>query len=108
MQFTVFTSILDIQLKKKIASEMLRVLKKDGIVVWYDFHMNNPKNPDVKGIKKNEIYQLLPNCEIFLKRITLAPPLARKIAPFSFILCSILEKIPFLCTHYLGVIRRHI
>jgi len=106
MQFTVFTSILDIQLKKKIASEMLRVLKKDGIVVWYDFHMNNPKNPDVKGIKKNEIYQLLLNCEIFLKRITLAPPLARKIAPFSFILCSILEKIPILCTHYLGIIQK--
>jgi len=37
---------------KKIASEMLRVLKVDGITVWYDFHMNNPQNPDVRGVKK--------------------------------------------------------
>jgi ubiquinone/menaquinone biosynthesis C-methylase UbiE len=74
LQFTVFTSIYDIKLKKKIASEMLRVCKEDGIIIWYDFHIDNPKNPDVKGVKKNEIHSLFPNCEIFLKRITLAPP----------------------------------
>ena len=73
LQFTVFTSIHDIKLKKKIASEMLRVCKEDGIIIWYDFHFDNPKNPDVKGVKKNEIHSLFPNCEIFLKRITLAP-----------------------------------
>jgi ubiquinone/menaquinone biosynthesis C-methylase UbiE len=106
MQFTVFTSILDIQLKKKIASEMLRVLKKDGIIIWYDFHVDNPKNLDVKGVKKDEIYSIFPDCEIFLKHVTLAPPISRKLAPFSIILCQILEKIPFLCTHYIGVIRR--
>lgn len=106
MQFTVFTSIYDVELKKKIASEMLRVLKVDGIIVWYDFHIDNPKNPDVKRVKKNEIHSLFPNCEIFLKRITLAPPIARKIAPFSITLCQILEKIPILCTHYLGIIQK--
>ena len=41
-----------------------------------------------------------------LKRITLAPPLARAIAPYSVILCQILEKIPLLCTHYLGIIKK--
>jgi ubiquinone/menaquinone biosynthesis C-methylase UbiE len=106
LQSTVFTSIHDIELKKKIASGMLRVCKEDGIIIWYDFHFDNPKNPDVKGVKKNEIYSLFPNCEIFLKRITLCPPIARKIAPFSITLCQILEKIPFLCTHYIGTIRR--
>jgi hypothetical protein len=68
--------------------------------------MNNPRNPDVRGVKKKEIYELFPNCEIHLKRITLAPPLARAIAPFSIILCQLLEKFPLLCTHYIGVIRR--
>ena len=106
MQFTVFTSIYDIKLKKEISSEMLRVCKEDGIIIWYDFHIDNPKNPDVKRVKKNEIHSLFPNCEIFLKHITLAPPIARKIAPFSITLCQILEKIPFLCTHYLGIIQK--
>jgi len=71
---------------------MLRVLKVDGIIVWYDFHMNNPQNPDVRGVKKNRINLLFQDCKIYLKHITLAPPIARKIAPFSITLCQILEK----------------
>ncbi len=106
MQFTVFTSILDMNMKKKIAGEMLRVLKPSGFIIWYDYHMNNPKNPDVRGVKKREIHELFPDCEIDLKRITLAPPLARAFAPYSWFACYLLEKIPLLCTHYLGVIKK--
>ncbi len=106
MQFTVFTSILDNTMKRNVASEMLRVLKPSGIILWYDYHMNNPKNPDVRGVKKKEIHDLFPNCDISLKRITLAPPLARAIAPYSIILCQLLEKIKILNTHYLGVIKK--
>jgi ubiquinone/menaquinone biosynthesis C-methylase UbiE/GNAT superfamily N-acetyltransferase len=106
MQYTVFTSILDSKMKRDIAREMLRVLKRDGIILWYDFHTNNPANPNVRGVKKKEIYELFENCDIYLKRITLAPPIARVLAPFSIILCQILEKIPLLCTHYLGGIKK--
>lgn len=106
LQFTVFTSVLDMNMKKKIASEMLRVLKPHGIILWYDYHMDNPKNPDVKGVKKREIYELFTGCDISLKRITLAPPLTRIIAPYSWLLCYLLEKLRFLNTHYLGVIKK--
>ena len=106
MQFTVFTSILDKRMKQRIASEMLRVLKSDGIILWYDYHVNNPKNPDVRGVKKKEIYALFPDCRIELRRITLAPPLTRLLASHSWMLCYMLEKIPLLCTHYAGVIRK--
>jgi len=68
--------------------------------------MNNPKNPDVRGVKKKEIYELFPACQIYLNRITLAPPLSRALAPFSITLCQILEKIPLLCALYLGVIKK--
>lgn len=105
-QGTVFTSILDSSMRMQIASEFLRVLKPGGIILWYDYHMNNPNNPDVRRVRKGEIYKLFQGCDIFLKRITLAPPLARVIAPFSVILCQVLEKIPLLCTHYLGVFRK--
>jgi len=107
MQFTVFTSILDDNMKKNIANEMLRVLKRGGIIIWYDYHMNNPKNPDVRGVKKKEIYELFPKCEIYLKRITLAPPLTRFIAKYSFLLCYIIEKLKFLNTHYIGIIKKY-
>jgi len=41
-------------MKKKIAGEMLRVLKPSGFILWYDYHMNNPKNPDVRGLRKGD------------------------------------------------------
>lgn len=104
--FTVFSSILDRRMRQNIVREMLRVLKPEGIVLWYDYHVNNPRNPDVRGVKKREIHELFSGCEIHLRRITLAPPIVRALAPYSIILCQVLEKIPLLCTHYLGVIRK--
>jgi ubiquinone/menaquinone biosynthesis C-methylase UbiE len=106
LQYTVFTSILDDKIKEKIAREMLRVLTPNGIIVWYDFYVNNPKNSDVRGVKKGEIHRLFPRCKITLKRITLAPPVTRIIAPLSIMLCLALEKISFLRTHYIGIIKK--
>ena len=105
-QSTVFTSILNGAMKQQIASEMLRIVRRDGLIVWYDYHLNNPWNPDVKGVRKREIARLFPDCHIDLRRITLAPPLASWIAPRSWLLACLLEKIPLLRTHYLGVIRK--
>lgn len=107
MQFTVFTSIVDLQIKKNIAREMRRVLKREGVILWYDYHANNPNNPDVKGVRKKEIHQLFPDCKIHLKRVTVAPPITRLIAPYSRLLCSFLELIKFLDTHYLGIIKKN-
>ena len=106
LQSTVFTSILDAGVKEKIASEMLRVVKRNGLIIWYDYHVNNPWNPDVRGVKKREIHRLFPDCWIELKRITLAPPLSRLIAPRSWLLAYLLERISLFCTHYIGVIRK--
>jgi SAM-dependent methyltransferase len=106
LQFTVFTSILETRMKRDIAREMLRILNPAGIILWYDYHMNNPKNSDVRAVKKKEIHELFPGCEIHLKRITLAPPLVRLIAPYSWIACYLLEKLNVFNTHYLGVIKK--
>lgn len=105
-QSTVFTSILDKQLRKQIAAEMLRVLRPDGIILWYDFRYPNPKNKDVQPIGRKELIELFPNTRIYLRSITLAPPLARTLAPLSLGLCSVLEAIPALRTHYLGIITK--
>jgi len=106
LQSTVFSSVLDRSVRQQIASEMLRVVKADGAIIWYDFQVNNPRNPDVLGVKKQEIIQLFPNCRIDLLRITLAPPLVRKLALVSWLACVLLERVTVLNTHYLGVIRK--
>jgi len=67
-QSTVFTSILDANVRHDVAAEMLRVLKPAGIVFWYDFLFNNPRNANVRGVGRHKIKQLFPNCRVQLRR----------------------------------------
>lgn len=106
IQSTVFTSILNREVQKDLAREMLRVLKPGGFILWYDFHLNNPRNPDVRGVTRYDVQRLFPQCHIQLAPITLAPPLVRLLAPVSWLGCHLLSLVPFFCTHYLGIIRK--
>jgi SAM-dependent methyltransferase len=105
-QFTVFTSILDAGLKRAVAREMLRVLKPGGVVLWFDFHVNNPRNPHVRGVRRAEIRRLFPGCELILERALLAPPLARLLAPRAWWAAELLHAVSWLRTHYIGLIRK--
>jgi SAM-dependent methyltransferase len=105
-QFTVFTSILEPDLKRQVAFEMLRVAKPNGLILWYDFFFDNPKNVNVRGIARREIQTLFPGCSVRLRRVTLAPPLTRRLASRSWLVCSLLDAIPLLRTHFLGLIRK--
>lgn len=105
-QATMFTSILDDDLKQSVAAEMVRVLKPDGVVLWYDFRIDNPRNPDVRGIERVEIERLFPNCRVRLDLITLAPPLLRTVARWSWLASYLLSLVPWTCSHYLGTIRK--
>jgi ubiquinone/menaquinone biosynthesis C-methylase UbiE len=104
--FTVFSSIMDWKMKRNIAKEIIKVLKNGGILLWYDFFISHPRNPHVRGIRKREISDLFTTCKVKLKRITLAPPLARKIVPISYGFGYFLEGLHFLNTHYLGIITK--
>ena len=105
LQFTVFTSVLDDAMRRALASEMLRVLKPDGFIVWYD-HRWNPVNHQVRGIGAAEIRRLFPDCQYDVRRVTLAPPLTRRIVPRSWLLGAFLSAMPLLRTHYLAAIRK--
>jgi ubiquinone/menaquinone biosynthesis C-methylase UbiE len=100
-QSLVFTSVLDPKIKRAMAAEILRVLKKGGRFVWYDFKYDNPKNANVRGIGKREIRQLLPACKLDFWRLTLAPPIGRIAGALSPLLYHVLSQVPFLRTHYL-------
>ena len=103
---TVFSSILDASARKCVAAEMLRVLRPSGAILWYDFFVDNPANHDVKGVRKGQIRSLFPGCGVHAERITLAPPLARRLAGFSLGACRALGALRFLDTHYLALIER--
>jgi ubiquinone/menaquinone biosynthesis C-methylase UbiE len=107
IQSTTFTSILDKKMKKGIASEMIRVLKSNGVIIWHDYRFSNPLNRNAKGIDKDEIMSLFPNCSFSFKSVNLNPLIARPLARLSFRVCEILEKIRILRTHLLVVIRKN-
>ena len=66
----------------------------------------DPNNPDVRGVTRGEIVDLFPGFSIFLKRITLAPPLARAVGPISPVLYRLLSSCKPLRTHYLGFFQK--
>jgi len=102
-QFTVLTSILDNGLRRRIAAEMWRVLRVGGALLWYDFRFQG-HNPAVRAIHPHEVSTLFPQGMLIQRRITLAPPIARRLAPWSWLGCEVLVRIPWLCTHDLILI----
>jgi SAM-dependent methyltransferase len=96
-QSTVFSSLLDDAFQDKLADCMWRWIRPGGGVLWYDFTYNNPINPDVRGVPLERVRSLFPNGRMKTWRITLAPPISRRIPPsmYSFF------NIPFLRTHVL-------
>jgi SAM-dependent methyltransferase len=104
MQFTAFSSVLDYRIKQRIAAEMQRVLSPTGTILWYDFWLN-PTNNQTKGIRMQEIKALFPDRIYVHRRITLAPPFARRLVPISWVLSMLLEKLMVLNTHYLVAIQ---
>ena len=104
LQFTVFSSILDRAICYTVANEIIRVLRPGGVILWYDFWIN-PLNKQTRGIRPREVRDYFPGCTITFDRITLAPPLARKLVPFSWAGALVLERLRFLNTHYLATVR---
>jgi ubiquinone/menaquinone biosynthesis C-methylase UbiE len=104
-QSTLFTSILDATYRSRVAGEMQRVLRPGGAILWYDFIYDNPANPNVRSIGRTELVRLFPRCSIRRWRVTLAPPLARRIVPRSWTLATMLECLRVLNTHSMAVIR---
>lgn len=105
IQSTVFSSILDPERRKRTAGEMLRMVKPSGLILWYDLRVNNPRNVNVRAVGLAEIETLFPDCFVHAERLTLAPPIARAIAPLSTVACELLALIPWLRTHTLAAIR---
>lgn len=106
VQGTMFSSILDQEMRTVVAAEMARVLAPGGAILWYDFFLDNPGNPDVRGIRRNEIRRLFPGFDGSLRRATLAPPISRRLARFAWPLAVALESGRLLNTHYVGLLRR--
>ncbi len=102
--FTVFSSILDESMRVRIALETDRVLRRGGAVVWYDFRVNNPANPNVRGISVKSVRSYFPNYSHSIRSVTVFPHFARRLGPLTHLLYPLLASIPFVRTHLVGVL----
>jgi hypothetical protein len=105
-QSTVFSSLLDDAFQHQLADTMWRWVRPGGGVLWYDFTVDNPRNPDVRGVPVKRIRQLFPDGRIQVRRLTLAPPLARAVTRVHPALYSLFNACRYLRTHVLAWIEK--
>jgi SAM-dependent methyltransferase len=106
LQSTVFSSLLDAPFQWRLAQTMWGWVRPGGGVLWYDFTVDNPRNPDVRGVPVARIRELFPDARVQYQRVTLAPPLARRVCALHPALYPVFNVIPLLRTHVLAWIEK--
>ena len=100
-QSTVFSSLLDDEFQHRMADAMWRWVRPGGGVLWYDFTVDNPRNPDVRGVCLRRIHRLFPGGQMRARRLTLAPPIARAVSRIHPGLYTVFNTCRWLRTHVL-------
>jgi SAM-dependent methyltransferase len=103
---TVFSSLLDDAFQQRLAAAMWRWVRPGGGVLWYDFTVDNPRNPDVRGVPLRRVRALFPHGALRARRVTLAPPLARLACRAHPSLYTAFNLVPALRTHVLAWIAK--
>jgi SAM-dependent methyltransferase len=106
LQYTVFSSILSDDFQQQLAQRMWTWLRPGGAVLWYDFHVGNPRNRDVRGVPLARVRRLFPQGRIHARRLTLAPPLARQVVRLHPAAWTLFNALPLLRTHTLAWIEK--
>ncbi|NRF66796.1 class I SAM-dependent methyltransferase [Aquincola sp. S2] len=106
LQSTVFSSLLDETFQQRLAERMWRWVAPGGGVLWYDFTIDNPRNPDVRGVPLTRIRALFPDARMSHWRVTLAPPLARAVCRLHPALYPVFNTLPLLRTHVLAWLQK--
>ncbi len=106
LQSTVFSSLLDDAFQQRLADSMWQALRPGGGVLWYDFTVDNPRNRDVRGVPLARVRALFPQGRIDARRLTLAPPIARRVVRLHPAAYTLFNALPWWRTHLLCWIQK--
>ncbi|MDM5177331.1 class I SAM-dependent methyltransferase [Massilia sp. DJPM01] len=99
---TVFSSILAPHARAALASDMWRSVAPGGWCMLFDFRYNNPRNPNVRRVTRDELRQMWPAAESRYRSLLLAPPIARRLARAPRIVAELLATLaPPLRSHFI-------
>ena len=101
-QAVVFSSLLDDGFQRQLAARMWSWVRPGGGVLWYDFTFDNPNNPDVRGVPLRRVRDLFPQAQVRWQRVTLAPPISRRVCRLHPAAYTIFNTVPWLRTHLLA------
>jgi ubiquinone/menaquinone biosynthesis C-methylase UbiE len=104
LAYTVFSSILDSRMAANVAHEIVRVMAPGGGLLWYDFRYDSPSNQNVRGVGAARVHELFPELHGPLMRVTLLPPLARRLGRVTAIAYPGLALLPPLRSHLCGLL----
>ena len=105
ISFTLLSSVLGFDNRKRIISEAMRVLKPNGFVIYYDMRYNNPFNNNIVGINKKELSKLFTNMKLDLNLLTIVPPVARRLGFLTKFLYPQISKISLFNSHYMFLVK---
>lgn len=105
--FTVMSSVLDPAERTRLADRVWQLLAPGGAVLLYDFTLDNPRNPAVRGVRPAEWRRWWPHAERRIeRRLTLAPPIARRLGRATPWAYGLLSAVPGLCLHRLVAVTK--
>ncbi len=85
MESTMFLQIVDEELRRRIASEMARVVRPGGYVLLADWRYSDPRAPgEYKGLTQRRVRKMFPAMRrIGLIPGALVPPLGRVLSKYA-------------------------
>lgn len=104
---TVFSSILDRDLRRGLAAGMWRTIRPGGWCMVFDFRYNNPRNPNVRKVTQAELRRYWPAAQCHYRTLLLAPPIARRLAGLPYLATELLvAMLPPLRSHFIFMARK--
>jgi SAM-dependent methyltransferase len=104
---TVFSSILDPELRQRHAADMWRVLKPGGWCLVFDFRYNNPRNPHVRKLTRAELDGYWPGHRQQYETLLLVPPVGRALAGMPALVSEALAALaPPLRSHFMYMVQK--
>jgi SAM-dependent methyltransferase len=104
---TVFSSILDEDLRRDLAAQMWRVLRPGGWTMIFDFRYGSPRNTQVCKVTDVELLRFWPAASRYYRTLVLVPPLGRTLAALPWLIPEALATlIPPLRSHFIYMARK--
>lgn len=104
---TVMSSVLDPELRQRLAADMWRVLKPGGWCLVFDFRYNNPRNPHVRKVTRAELDSYWAGQRRHYQTLLLAPPIGRALAALPVLVTEALAALaPPLRSHFMYMVQK--